>query len=126
MLPSPGTKRATNQPRLIQNHRHERFDGHEPAEPQPWHQGLEIQKVWSSQASLVPRPDGESPLRGGFSRLLRGYGKHWFSVQAVACTKIISFPYTPSDLDPTHPKIGLNQPEIAPIRKTVRFRTDPF
>ncbi len=35
------------------------------------------------------------------------YGNPWFSVQAVACTEIISFPYTPSDLDPPGPKIGL-------------------
>ncbi len=25
----------------------------------------------------------------------QGYGNPWFSVQAVACTEIISFPYTP-------------------------------
>ncbi len=37
-----------------------------------------------------------------------GYGNPWFSVQAVAYTEIISFPYTPSDLDPPGPKIALN------------------
>ena len=31
-------------------------------------------------AGLVLRPDGERPLRGGFSRLLRGYANHGFSV----------------------------------------------
>ena len=25
---------------------------------------------------------------------MRLYGDHWFSVQAVACTEIISFPYS--------------------------------
>ncbi len=51
------------------------------------------------------------------------YGNPFFSVQAGACTEIISFPYTPSDRHPTGPKIGLNQPQIAPIRKWVPFRT---
>ncbi len=51
------------------------------------------------------------------------YGNPWFSVQAEACTEIISFPYTPSDLDPSGPKFGLNHPQIEPIRKTVPFRT---
>ena len=41
---------------------------------------LEIQNYWSSQTGLVPRPDGESRLRGGFSGLLGGYANHWFSV----------------------------------------------
>ncbi len=36
------------------------------------------------------------------------YGNPWFSVQAVACTEIISFPYTPSDRHPT----GQNRPEL--------------
>ncbi len=47
------------------------------------------------------------------------YGNHWFSVQAGACTEIISFPDTPSGHYLSHPKIGLNHPRIAPIRKTV-------
>ncbi len=51
------------------------------------------------------------------------YGNHWFSVQAEACTEIISFPYSPSDLDPPSSKFGLIHPQIAPIRKTVPFRT---
>ncbi len=51
------------------------------------------------------------------------YGNPWFSVQAGACTEIISFPYTPSARDPTGPKIGLNHPQIAHVRKTVPFRT---
>ena len=51
------------------------------------------------------------------------YGNPWFSVQAVACTEIICFPYTASDLDPTHPKIGLNHPQTAGVRKRVPFRT---
>ncbi len=51
------------------------------------------------------------------------YGNPWFSVQAGACTEIISFPYTPSDLDPPSPKFGLNHPRIASVRKTVPFRT---
>ena len=51
------------------------------------------------------------------------YGNHWFSVQARACTEIISFPYTPSDRDPPSSKFGLNQPQTAGIRKTVPFRT---
>jgi len=51
------------------------------------------------------------------------YGNPWFSVQAVACTEILSFPYTPSDLDPSGPRISLNYPQIAGIRKTVLFRT---
>ncbi len=42
-----------------------------------------------------PRPDGESPLRGGFGRLLRGYANHWFSV------------HTPSEpRDPTNVRFG--------------------
>ncbi len=40
----------------------------------------------------------------------------------MAYTEIISFPYTPSDLDPSSSKFGLNHPRIAPIRKTVPFR----
>ncbi len=51
------------------------------------------------------------------------YGKHWFSVQAVACMEIISFPYTPTDLDPAGPRISLNQGQTAGIRKRVPFRT---
>ena len=54
------------------------------------------------------------------------YGSHWISVQAVACTEIISFPYTPSGLDPPSSKFGLNHPRIAGIRKRVRFRTACF
>ncbi len=50
------------------------------------------------------------------------YGNPWFSVQAGACTEIISFPYTPSDFDPPSSKIGLNLPQIAGIRKRVPFR----
>ncbi len=38
------------------------------------------------------------------------YAKPLFSVQAVACTEIISFPYTPSGCDPSGPRIGLNHP----------------
>ncbi len=53
----------------------------------------------------------------------RLYGNPWNSVQARACTEIISFPYTPSEFGPPGPKIGLNHPRIAPIRKTVPFRT---
>ncbi len=52
----------------------------------------------------------------------QGYGNPWFSVQAGACTEIISFPYTPSGPNPTGPKIGLNHPQIAHVRKTVPFR----
>ncbi len=44
----------------------------------------------------------------------------------VACTEIISFPYTPSGHDPTGPKISLNHPRIAHVRKTVPFRTAGF
>ena len=54
------------------------------------------------------------------------YANPWFSVQAVACTEIISFPYTPSDLDPPGPKISLNHPRIAHVRKTVLFVTPPL
>ncbi len=53
----------------------------------------------------------------------QGYGNPWFSVQAGACTEIISFPYTPSDLDPPSSKFGLNHPQIVGIRITVLFRT---
>jgi len=49
--------------------------------------------------------------------------KPWFSVQAGACTEIISFPYTRPGRDPSGPRISLNHPQIAPIRKTVPFRT---
>ncbi len=55
----------------------------------------------------------------------QGYGNHWFSVQAVACTEIISFPYTPSARHPTAPRISLNHPLIAHVRKTVPFRIPP-
>ena len=41
----------------------------------------------------------------------------------MACTEIISFPYTRSGRGPSGPKIGLNHPQIAGIRKTVPFRT---
>ncbi len=51
------------------------------------------------------------------------YGNPWYSLQAVTCTEIISFPYTPSDLDPSGPKFGLNHPQTAGIRKRVPFRT---
>ncbi len=51
------------------------------------------------------------------------YGNPFFSVQAGACTEIISFPYSRSGRDPTHPKIGLNHPQIAHVRKRVLFRT---
>ncbi len=40
----------------------------------------------------------------------------------MACTEIISFPYSRSGRDPAHPKIGLNHPQIAHVRKTVPFR----
>ncbi len=50
------------------------------------------------------------------------YGNPWFPVQAVACTEIISFPYTPSDHDPPSSKFGLNHPQIAHVRKSVPFR----
>ena len=56
----------------------------------------------------------------------QGYANPWFSVQAVACTEIISFPYTPSDLDPAGPRISLNHPQIAHVRKTVPFGTARF
>ena len=51
------------------------------------------------------------------------YGNPWFSVQAGACTEIISFPYTRSGLDPPSSKFGLNHHRIAPVRKTVPFGT---
>ena len=51
------------------------------------------------------------------------YRNPWYSVQAVACTEIISFPYTSSDLDPPSSKFGLNHPQTAHVRKTVPFRT---
>ncbi len=38
-------------------------------------------------------------------------------------TEIISFQYTPSDLDPSGPRINLNQGQTAGIRKWVPFRT---
>ncbi len=40
-------------------------------------------------------------------RLVLGYGKHWFSVQAEACTETTSFPYTPLGHYLSHPKFGL-------------------
>ncbi len=51
------------------------------------------------------------------------YGNHWFSVQAGACTEIISFPYTPSARHPTGPEICLTHPRIAHVQKWVPFRT---
>ncbi len=53
----------------------------------------------------------------------QGYAKPWFSVQAVACTEITSSPYTPSDLDPSGPRINLKQGQTAGIRKTIPFRS---
>ncbi len=53
----------------------------------------------------------------------RGYGNPWFSVQAGACTEIISFPYTPSDRDTPSSKFGLNHPQIAHVRKSVLIGT---
>ncbi len=47
----------------------------------------------------------------GASTDLSLYGNPWFSVQAVACTEIISFPYTPSDLDPSSSNFRLIQAE---------------
>ena len=57
------------------------------------------------------------------SGVLGVYGNHWFSVQAVACTDIISFPYTPSGPGLSGPKIDLNHRQIAHVRKRVHFRT---
>ncbi len=70
------------------------------------------------RASLNATPSGNAKHFAA-----RPYQKHWFSVQAVACTEIISFPYTPSGPGPPGPKIGLNHPQIAHVRKTVPFRT---
>ncbi len=53
---------------------------------------------------------------------MRLYENHLFSVQAVACTEIISFPYARSGPGPPGPKFGLNQGSIAHVRKTVPFR----
>ncbi len=39
------------------------------------------------------------------------------------CTGITSFPYTPSDLHPSGPRINLKQGQTAGIRKTVPFGT---
>jgi len=47
------------------------------------------------------------------------YAKTWFSVQAVACTEITSFLYTPSDHDPPSSKFGLNHPRIEHVPKRV-------
>ena len=63
-------------------------------------------------------PDRFPALSGHFQK----YAKPWFSVQAVACTEIISFPYTRSARGPSGTKIGLNHPRTAHVRKTVPFR----
>ena len=57
--------------------------------------------------------------------ILGGYGNHCFAVQADAYTENISFPYSPSDLDPSGPRISLNHPQTAGIRKRVPFGTSP-
>ncbi len=73
------------------------------------------------RAGTIPR----EPQQTSAGRITRGglYAKPWFSVQAVACTEITSFPYTPSDLDPPSSKFGLNHPQTAGIRKRVAFGT---
>ncbi len=76
------------------------------------------------RASQCPAWDDEQtfglPVAGARALV---YGNPWFSVQAEVCTGIISFPYTPSGCDPSGPRISLNHPQTAPIRKTVPFRT---
>ena len=82
--------------------------------------GMPSQQTHPAGSSILKT----SPRSGGafFSGANQGYGNPWFSVQAGACTEIISFPYTRSDLDPSGPRISLNHPQTAGIRKTVPFR----
>ena len=51
------------------------------------------------------------------------YGNPWFSVQAVACTKIISFPYTPLRLRSLRSE---NQPESGPDRGYTENSSFPY